>query len=188
MILGILSDTHGQAARTADAVHVLEQAGAEAFIHCGDIGAPAVLDELAGRRAWLVLGNTDAPDSLTAYAAALGLALAPQTPLRLRFDGRKLAVFHGHEAPLAHLLDRLALGAPPPRWAADCDYVLHGHTHEPADSRVSRPRIINPGALHRADSHTVATLDLRCDAVRFWHVGRDPGAEPPTETRPTAVW
>ena len=47
MVLGILSDTHGHARRTAAAVRLLEQLGAEAFVHCGDIGSPDVLDELA---------------------------------------------------------------------------------------------------------------------------------------------
>ena len=51
MILGILSDTHGHARRTAAAVRLLQQLGAEAFVHCGDVGSPDVLDELAGRRA-----------------------------------------------------------------------------------------------------------------------------------------
>ena len=64
VILGILSDTHGFHQRTAHAIALLEQLGASAFVHCGDIGGEAVLDELAGRKAWVVPGNVDALDAL----------------------------------------------------------------------------------------------------------------------------
>jgi predicted phosphodiesterase len=54
VIVGILSDSHGRHERTARAVELLTTQGTEALIHCGDVGGEAVLEALAGRRAWFV--------------------------------------------------------------------------------------------------------------------------------------
>jgi len=62
MIVGIMSDSHGDANATARAVSVLESHGAQVLFHCGDICAMSVLDELAGRKAHFVWGNCDSPD------------------------------------------------------------------------------------------------------------------------------
>lgn len=169
LILGILSDTHGQRARTAAALRLLQQAGAEAFVHCGDVGGADVLDEFAGLRAWVVGGNMDEVGSL-ATTGAPELTIATQGPLRIELGGRALTVFHGHEVEFSRWLAALdRRGKLPPQVAA-CDYILHGHTHVPRDMRVGSVRIINPGALQRAAVHTVATLDLRADTVEFWQV------------------
>ena len=59
-------------------------------------------------------------------------------------------MIHGDDAALKR---RLILGQ-------QHDYLLQGHTHVPHDQRIGRTRLINPGALHRARTKTVATLDL----------------------------
>ncbi len=173
VILGILSDTHGQRRRTADAVRVLRAAGAAALVHCGDVGAAGVLDELAGWRAWVVWGNCDrAVPELPAHAESLGVTAARATPLVFRLDGHTLAVFHGHEPAFARVEHRAhsPVTASPDDPLRDCDYVLYGHLHVPRDERIGRLRVINPGALHRARTPTVATLDLRSDRLDFWQV------------------
>ncbi len=174
MVLGILSDTHGHARRTAAAVRLLEQLGAEAFVHCGDIGSPDVLDELAGRRAWVALGNTDWEEmNLAAYGAALGLVVGRTVPLRFELAGHGIAVFHGHEPQFAALLDDTPATAAYRAGLQACKYVLYGHRHVAADARLGPWRLINPGALYRASAHTVATLDLERDMVQFWRVFDD---------------
>lgn len=180
MILGVLSDTHGQEERTAIAVRLLRRVGAEAFVHCGDVGGDGVLGALAGLRAWVVCGNTDGPDpALESYARTLGLNLAQNAPLRVELDGRSLAVFHGHEAGFHRLMSVLLETGAPPDDFGRCDYILHGHTHLLALNRIGALRVLNPGALHRAMTHTVATLDLRTDAVEFWEVRDEhPDGEP----------
>ncbi len=98
MILGILSDSHGRHRRTARAIRLLQDLGAEAFVHCGDLGGKAVLNELTGRRVWFVWGNTDVGTPLLSrYAQQLGLAVPEGIPLCLELAGRSIAVFHGHE-------------------------------------------------------------------------------------------
>ena len=156
MRLGLLSDSHGRRDRVRQAVNVLDEAGAEAFVHCGDVGGAEVLEEFAGRRAWFVWGNMDFVQP-TWQAWVEGLALPwPDGTLELRLAGKHLAVFHGHEPAFARALH-----------AARHDYLLHGHSHRREDYRVGAMRVINPGGLHRVRVPTVALLDLGADTVEF---------------------
>ena len=61
MILGILSDTHGRAELTASALATLRSAGAQFFIHCGDLGGESVLDQLAEVQARFVWATRTNP-------------------------------------------------------------------------------------------------------------------------------
>ena len=176
MVLGILSDTHGSAATAALAIRILKNLGVETFVHCGDVGGERVFDEFAGLRAYYVWGNTDWPDpGLERYAESLGLPPPRSIPLELELGERRIAVFHGHERAFARLaglvdcdtLDEFAQAA------ANYDYILYGHTHCALDRRIGSVRLINPGALHRANPHTVATLDLERDRLDFWRVDAD---------------
>lgn len=172
MILGLLSDTHGQSERAANAIALLKEHGATAFVHCGDLCGEGVMESLAGERAWFVWGNCDLPDAgMRACAAGLGLPLPQGVPLRLEVDGRRLAVFHGHEREFGPVY-RLLAGetATAPAGFEGVDYVLYGHTHVKNDLRLGSLRIINPGALHRAKPYTVATLDLQSDELQFHQV------------------
>ncbi len=187
MILGILSDTHGETRRTADALRLLRQVGAEALVHCGDVGGAEILDQLAGWRAWIQWGNTDpADDTLVAHAESLGLSVAREAPLRLDLAGHHFAVFHGHEPAFLRLLGRKPAGGAGRAGLEGCDYVLCGHQHVASDARVGRWRVINPGALHRAEVYTVATLDLSADDLKFWQVFDDAPNTPPTRFYPNA--
>lgn len=173
MILGILSDTHGRQQRTARAIRILRGLGAEAFVHCGDIGGVDVLAEFAGLRTWFVWGNIDVLDpTLARYAESLGLQPPEEIPTRIELGGRSLAVYHGHEPHFTRLLrqiERCDFGAFT-GLVNGADYVLYGHTHTAADARFEGVRMINPGALQRVAVHTVATLDLARDELAFWEV------------------
>ena len=50
------------------------------------------------------------------------------------------------------------------------DYLLQGHTHVKQDLRVGKMRIINSGALHRANPRTVALLDTATDSLEFLEI------------------
>ncbi len=156
MILGILSDSHGDAEATSRAVELLRGRGAELFIHCGDLCGTAVLDVLAGLNCRFVWGNCDHPDAaMKKYVRDIGLPM-PEGDLTFELDGKSIAVFHGHEDSFPSAVE-----------SGRFDYVLHGHTHRYADTRVGRTRVINPGALYRARPHTVATLNVAADTVCF---------------------
>ena len=91
---------------------------------------------------------------MRAYLRSVGLPEPDGVPLRLNWADKRIAVYHGHEPGFRQ--------APQ---ALEVDYILHGHTHTQSDHRVGSVRVINPGALHRAAPCTVATLDLRSDAL-----------------------
>lgn len=144
--VGILSDSHGQVARTRHAIELLQQAGATEFIHCGDVEIEQVVDLFAGLPAHLTWGNCDPAGTLGRYAASLGVH-AEHPFGEVTIDGRRVAFTHG-DSPRAV---SAALAAKP-------DYLLHGHTHLRRDEMVQGVRVINPGALHRAHPFTVALL------------------------------
>lgn len=156
--LGLLSDTHGRAERCREAIIRLKGAGAQAFIHCGDIGEEAAFDAMAGEKGWFVWGNTDihrAP--LSRYAADLGLTCLDNGG-ELTFAGRRLYVTHGDDfQKVQAICSRAEQGDNP---AEVPDFLLTGHTHVPHDRHYGAMRWINPGALHRARPRTAALLDV----------------------------
>jgi uncharacterized protein len=160
-ILGVLSDTHGNADAAAAGIASLRAAGAEFLVHCGDVGGERVLDLLAGIPGAVVWGNTDYDRaSLTRYAVELGIRCGDF--LELELSGKKIAVTHGDDPKLI----RRATDEP-----ARYDYLLLGHTHVASIQRMGRLCIVNPGALHRAAKKTVAVVDLVGGEVR--HLGVD---------------
>jgi predicted phosphodiesterase len=74
-------------------------------------------------------------------------------------DGKRIAVTHGD---VLRDLKRLAAASP--------DYLLFGHTHLPTDHRDGSVRYINPGAIYRAEEHTVVLLDTAIDKVTLLRV------------------
>lgn len=157
MLIGILSDSHDQVETTRSAIGALRDAGAQFFIHCGDVGGEAILDQLAGLPAVFVWGNNDWDRKyLAQYAADLGIDCRGDFA-ELELDRKRIAVTHGDHSQL------MRSAMEPGKF----DYLFHGHTHIPTDERLGSLRIINPGALHRARQKTVATLDTAADVVRF---------------------
>ncbi len=148
-MIGILSDTHDHVDAMAAAMQVLQAGGAEHFIHCGDVGGPAILDHLAGVHASLVWGNNDWDRrDLERYASRLGIACYGSSA-DLTLGGKTFAVIHGDNLRLRQSI--LA--------AQQHDYLLQGHTHVRHDERVGRTRIINPGAVSRQAQDRRAARD-----------------------------
>jgi putative phosphoesterase len=156
MRVGILSDTHDQVDRTRVAVKVLIEAGAETLIHCGDITIPEVVYELAPRPSYFVFGNCDDDlgDLRRAIAAIGGICLERGGLIDLH--GHRLAVTHGDSVRESSRLE-----------AERPEYFLSGHTHRADDVRRDAIRRINPGALHRATTWTVALLDVSTDQLEM---------------------
>ena len=157
MLIGILSDSHGQYLMVRRALARFAELGVEHLIHCGDVGGTEVFDELVDQPVTFVWGNMDFPEAgLLTYLQTVGLNVPNGEPARLRLDDKTFAVFHGHERGFHRAVESL-----------DVDYILHGHTHTVRDDRRGRTRIINPGALYRASRKTVATLDAVADKLTF---------------------
>ncbi len=143
------------------AVKLLQQAGAQQLIHCGDIGNPQMLDALVGLPAAFVFGNTDHDrDELRNYATILGINCL-NTYGVLNLAGKRIAVTHGDD-PL--LMGRLTRPGQP------IDYLLTGHTHVRHDRKLGSVRSINPGALYRTPNKSVAILDLLKDELTYYAI------------------
>lgn len=162
MKLGIISDTHNQRERCAEAIALFQAAGVEALIHCGDFTETEVLEQCAVLPCSFVLGNNDFNNSHflkdtaeEVHANFLGWSGV------VTLAERTIAVTHGH---LTGELRRLLAMQP--------DYLLTGHSHVTEDRREGTTRCINPGALHRAREFTVAVLDLATDELTFLTVPR----------------
>jgi hypothetical protein len=170
MLIGILSDTHGDVAAMKAAMALLKRGGAQFYIHCGDVGTVGILEQLTGHPAAFVFGNCDFErTSLGIYATSASLqCLSAGGDLTL--DGKLIAVMHGDFA------DRKKRVLDDQRH----DYLLLGHTHVRKDERIGRVRVINPGALHRAAEPTVALLDTATDHLEFLVIPRRavPGLRP----------
>lgn len=156
MLVGIISDTHDRLTRTISAVELLVAAGAEALIHCGDLTGPDIVRACGVLPSYYVFGNGDEDEGLLrrAIAEVDGVCLGFGGEITLA--GKRIAVTHSH---LTKELRRLE--------AAQPDYLLFGHSHRATDRREGAARWINPGALHRATTYTVALLDLQADTVKF---------------------
>ncbi len=157
MLVGLMSDSHGEHIMVRRAMAIFDQVGVEHVIHCGDVCGRQVFEEMVGRPCHFVWGNCDVPDGGTlGFLDSVGIAVPDSVPLRFELDGKRFAVYHGHE--------REALSM---ELLEDVDYVMHGHTHERRDEQIGSIRIINPGALHRAFPKTVATLDTQTDRLNY---------------------
>jgi len=146
--LGLLSDAHGDALATRQAVAQLLRQGATCLIYLGDACDDKVLDELAGLQTagakpvpvHLIAGNCDRdPAALRRYAQYLELSFH-EAPGVLKAAGHTIAFAHGHEPDL---------------WEKTCamkaDFLLHGHTHARADEtrkfHGGQTRIVCPGSV-----------------------------------------
>ena len=163
MKVGLVSDSHGDVRRLNAALSALAGRGAEAVVHCGDIGSAECLGLLGGSGlvAAAVAGNMDRhPRRLAATAERAGVQFSER---QIELDlggGRHLAATHGHDASL---LEELIRGQQFP-------YVCHGHTHRRRDERYGPVRVINPGALRHPRGHTgpsAAVLDTDADTLDY---------------------
>lgn len=160
MVIGILSDNHGQPEPIRQAADVFEAHNVDAVVHCGDIGDLASLRPLVGRRIWIVWGNTDCVSPrMRQLAKTLGVNWPESVPVRFDLAERRVAVFHGHEPGFAQACR-----------SGEFDYILHGHTHVRCDRRCGRTRIINPGALHRSNAKSIAVLNIETDILQFFTI------------------
>jgi putative phosphoesterase len=155
MKIGLLSDTHGNVERTHSACQRLKDAGAAALVHAGDIGPEPVLYtmmevfDFSRVPLYAVWGNMERwSNELTAFPLLDGVTLK-EVSLTFDADGYKVAVTHGD---VSGELKKLIA-------AQEFDLVVTGHTHVASDRREGRTRIINPGAVHRSTSPSVALLD-----------------------------
>ncbi len=152
MLLGVVSDTHGQVSYAREAVRMLESFGVNVVLHCGDIGSAAIVPLFGTWPTHFVFGNVDVGPQAEEIRSAI--ETAGQTCHgrfgALEMAGVKVALLHGDNQKL------LA------RTIADGQHALvcHGHTHVPRNEQIGNTLVLNPGALFRATPHTLAIVEL----------------------------
>jgi putative phosphoesterase len=150
MLLGVVSDTHGHIPLTARAVRMLESLKVAQVIHCGDIGSSEIVPMFAAWPTHFVFGNVDYDrQALRAAIEAAGQACGGQFGSLSLLD-REIAFLHGDD--LRRLTETIHDG----RWALVC----HGHTHVARRELVGKTLVLNPGAVYRANPHSIAVVDL----------------------------
>ena len=150
MRLGIISDTHGHVELSRPAVRMLESLGVNTVLHCGDIGSIAVVELFTQWPTHFVFGNCD--DGTEQFAAAIRKAGQTCHGLfgDLEFDRVRVALLHSHERrKFRETID-----------SGDYQLVCYGHTHVAAVDRHGDTLVVNPGAIYRADPHSIAVVDL----------------------------
>jgi putative phosphoesterase len=148
--LGIISDTHDQVALTRPAVRLFESLDVEVVLHCGDIGSMAVVELFAAWPTHFVFGNCD--DDLEEFTATIRAAGQTCHGLfgDLEFDGVRVALLHSHDRRrFRQTID-----------SGDYRLVCYGHTHVAAVDHRGETLVVNPGAIYRANPHSVAIVDL----------------------------
>jgi uncharacterized protein len=151
MRIGVISDTHGHEHNTLAAARLLESLEVEAVLHCGDIGTPQIPKLVAAWPAHFVFGNCDHDkDELRAAIQQAGLVSHDRFG-DIVLAGRRIALIHSDDA---RLFRRVCT-------SNEYDLVCYGHTHAAEQHREGRTLILNPGALFRAQPHTVAVVDLK---------------------------
>jgi len=150
MQIGVVSDTHGHHGNARAAARMLESCGVEAVLHCGDIGTTQIVEVFRPWPTHFVFGNVDdQPAELRAAIAAAGLHCHERFGV-LELAGRKIAFLHGDDG--RRLDETVASG--------EYQLVCYGHTHRPEFHQAERTLVLNPGALYRAQPHTLALVDL----------------------------
>jgi putative phosphoesterase len=149
MLIGIVSDTHGNLDRTQQAVRLLESLEVELVLHCGDVGSVAVLALLDRWPVHFVLGNVDSPQILCNGRRAANETCHDRFG-SLQLEGKRVALLHGDDSR------RLRQSIQSGQW----DLVCYGHTHAAQIATVGTTLVVNPGALHRSSQPSIAVVEL----------------------------
>jgi putative phosphoesterase len=150
MRVGVISDTHGHVEMTRPAVRMFESLEVERVLHCGDIGSAEVVAMFAPWPTDFVFGNTDIDQKPLRDAISRAGQTCHGDFGDLTLEGVRLALIHSHE----------------PRRFAACigsgryQVVCYGHTHVASIEKRSDTLVLNPGAVYRANPHSVAVLEL----------------------------
>ncbi len=148
MIVGIMSDSHDDMQRLADAVDFFNSKGVTYVIHAGDLISPFTFEALGKLDCPFsaIFGNNDG-DRLLLHHKSEG-TVEPQ-PMILAIGERKAIVVHEPAS-----VEALAK-------SGEFDVVIYGHTHTQDIRKVGETLVINPGKvarLHRGQS-TIVLLD-----------------------------
>lgn len=150
MRIGVVSDTHGHVPYARAAVDVLAEHAVELVLHCGDIGSPEMVPLFERWPTHFVFGNVDRNEGALRRAIAAAGQTCHGRFADLTLAGCRIALVHSDD----HVLFRRTIAS------GEYDLVCYGHTHVAEHHREGRTLVLNPGALYRANPHTLAIVTL----------------------------
>ena len=163
MRLGLVSDSHDNLAPARTAAAFLRAQACDLVLHLGDVTTADTVGVFHGLPMRFIRGNNDDNRDLAPALARHGFPKLTDAWTET-LAGVTVAAHHGHYPP--------ALAG-----VAEPDLLLHGHTHRRRCEKVGRTLVVNPGALYRATTHSLAVVELPSLDVRFYAVTRE-GVEP----------
>ncbi|MEO0529238.1 MAG: YfcE family phosphodiesterase [Planctomycetota bacterium] len=150
MRIGVVSDTHGSIEHTRPAIRMLESLEVEAVLHCGDIGSTDIVELFAPWPTHFVFGNCDYDHADLRRAIDAAGQTCHGLFGAIDLAGVRIALLHSHERTrFRETID-----------SGDYRLVCYGHTHVAKEETVGDTLVLNPGALYRANPHTIAIVDL----------------------------
>jgi len=167
MIIGLLSDSHGNTGMLKSALDTLIDYKTDAIVHCGDICDISSLRLLADTKVpvWLVAGNMDSHilHKLELYSQGTNVTFEHHTAEILLENGEHLIATHGDNELL---MEELIAGEKFP-------YICQGHTHKAFDTQYGSTRLICPGAISGPrfpNFPTAAVLNTALDKIDFYDI------------------
>lgn len=160
MIIGVISDTHNSMTRTERAMELFQSRHCGMVMHCGDLANSAILELCSQLPVHFVIGNHDDEAQLRQAAAVSGATCHGEL-MDQDIDGHRIMMSHGHLKPPVQTIE-----------AAAPSYHLFGHSHVAVDLVESGTRRINPGALFRTKTPSVAIIDTNAETVDFLLVAK----------------
>lgn len=150
MRLGIVSDSHGHVQLTRPAITMLESLEVDRVLHCGDVGSTEIAPMFAAWPTDFVFGNCDYNHAeLRDSIQAAGHTCHGEFG-ELEIEGCRIALLHSHDQRRFQQVTT----------SDEYDLVCYGHTHIAAIEEQGTTMILNPGALYRANPHSLAVIDL----------------------------
>ncbi len=150
MRIGVVSDTHGHVEHTRAAVRMLESLEVEAVLHCGDIGTPEVIELFAPWPTHFVFGNCDHERGKLRQAISAAKQSCHEEFGELTLGETRIALLHSHDER------KFETAIHSGKYALVC----YGHTHVAKIEQVGETVVLNPGALYRANPHSLAVVEL----------------------------
>lgn len=162
MLIGLMSDSHDHVPHIRQAVKKFKEQRVKLVLHAGDFCSPFTVPPFEGLEMKGIFGNNDGDHYLLMRKFREIGAEHLGTFGDLKIDSRKIALYHGTDAPITAALEQ----------SGNYDVVVSGHTHEKKAEMVDGTLAINPGTTHGFDDiATIAFLETEALDVKFEEIG-----------------
>jgi len=156
-----MSDSHDRIESTSKVIKILKEKGSEILIHCGDLSAPFMMEELAkfSGEIHCVFGNVEDRFNNPLRAEKLGIKHHGDTAI-LNIDSKKILINHYPDIAKAFASTK------------EYDLVLYGHDHTQAKKIIGKTLLINPGGIWSRNHSRIefALYDTKTNEVEFFKI------------------